>query len=89
MYLTKLNWYLLLTKGSYCNSTVEERVVVSLLIILYTTTLYNSMCTRMRACCVKVLASYIASSATVAKQTLEVFNSAQCIHELLSILICL
>ena len=64
-------------------------MVVSLLIILYVMTLYNNMCTRMRACCVKVLASYIASLATVAKQTLGMFNSAQCIYELLSILICL
>ena len=41
----------------------------------------------MRARCVKMLASYIASLATVAKQSLRMFNSAQCIHELLSILI--
>ena len=32
------------------------------------------------------LASYIASLATVAKYSLGMFNSAQCIHELLSIL---
>ena len=49
-------------------------------------TLYNEVCTHMHACCIKVVASYIASLATVAKQSLGIFNSAQCIHELLSIL---
>ena len=47
----------------------------------------NNVCTRMRACCVKLLASYIASLVTVAKQSLGILNSAQCIHQLLSILI--
>ena len=37
--------------------------------------------------CVTVLASYIASLATAAEQYLGMFNSAQCINELLSILI--
>ena len=62
MHLTKLNWYLLLTKGSYHDSTVKERnkVAVSLLIIFYATALYNDVCTHMHAHCVKVLASYIA-----------------------------
>ena len=45
------------------------------------------MCTWMYAHCVKLLSSYIASLATVAKQSLRMFNSAQCIHELLSVLI--
>ena len=63
-------------------------MAVSLLMIFYATTLYNNVCTCMRACCVKVLASYIARLAIVAtKQSLGMFNSAQCIHELLSILI--
>ena len=45
------------------------------------------MYTHVRAGYVKLLASYIASLATVAKQSLEILNSAQCIHQLLSILI--
>ena len=60
---------------------------VSLLIIFYATTLYNDVCTRMRVCSAEVLPSYSYSSATVAKQSLEIFNSIQCIQELLSILI--
>ena len=47
----------------------------------------NNVCTRMHARCVKLLASYIATLATVAKQSLGILNSAQCIHQLLSILI--
>ena len=50
-------------------------------------TLYNDVCTCMLAHCVKVLASYIASLATIAKKRQGMFNSAQCIHELVSILI--
>ena len=50
-------------------------MVVSLLIIFYATTLYNDVYTHMRALCVKVLASYTASLATVAKQCLRLFNS--------------
>ena len=41
----------------------------------------------MHTYCVKMLASYIASLAIVVKQSLGMFNSAKCIHELLSILI--
>ena len=57
-------------------------------IIFYVTTLHDDVCTRMRTR-VKLLASYIATLATVAKQSLGILNSAQCIHELLSILLCL
>ena len=49
-------------------------------------TLYNDVSTSMHAHCVKVLASNIASLATVAIQSLEMLNSAHCIHEQLSIL---
>ena len=54
MCLTKLNWYLLLTKGSYHNSTVkkEDEEVVSLLIIFYAMTLYYNVCTHMRVHCI-------------------------------------
>ena len=57
------------------------------MIIFYTTALYNNVCTRMRVCSVEVLPSYSYSSATLAKQSLGMFNSVQCIQELLSILI--
>ena len=57
-------------------------------IIFYVKTLHDDVCTRMHAR-VKLLASYIASLATVAKQSLGILNSAQCIHQLLSILLCL
>ena len=55
-------------------------------IIFYAMTLYNNTCTCVGAHCVKLLASYIANLATVAKQSV---NSTQSVHKLLSILICL
>ena len=61
-------------------------MTISLLIIFYATALYNDVSTSMHVHCVKVLASNIASLTTVAKQSLEMFNSAHCIHEQLSIL---
>ena len=44
-------------------------------IIFYVTTLHDDVCTRMRAP-VKLLASYTATLATVAKQSLGILNSA-------------
>ena len=63
----------------------ENEVTVRLLMIFYTTALYNGMCTRKCMRCVKVLVSYVAGLATVVKQSLGMFNFAQYIHELLNI----
>ena len=48
--------------------------------------LNNDVSTCMHAHCVKALASNISSLATEAKQSLEMFNSAQCTHEQVNIL---
>ena len=69
----------------------EIEVAISLLVIFYATTLCNYMCKCMHTvlkCSIKLkLASYIAIYiATVDKWSLGKFTSAQCIHELLSVL---
>ena len=93
VHLNKLDWYLLLTKGTVYITALwknENEAAVSLLGTFYDTTLCNYMCTCMRTvskCLVKsklALAScvYIATC-SIAKQSLDKFNSAQCVHELL------
>ena len=51
VHLHKLNWYVFLTKVIITLLWKKENeAIVSLLIILYTTTLYNDVCTRIHLC---------------------------------------
>ena len=73
----KLKWYLLLTKDIVTVLWKKQNgEVVCLLVIFYATALYNNVCAHMCAvlrCSVKLK---LASLATVAKWSLEIFNSA-------------
>ena len=85
VYLYKLNWYLLLSKGFVTILWKKENeAAVSLLIILYAM-IHDCRMTCAHTC-VRAKASQQYSLATVAKQSLGMFNSTRCIHELLSIL---